>query len=124
MQAVGKRSIPTILKTHWESKTTSHLVNGFNRSGLWPFERSAISVDKCVKEVEELADENTMAITPCPDTPQVSKVGNSISHSPHPSQSNKKAAEIAKKKHKQVQAKEGEVLTTPEVLRRLQEAKT
>ena len=44
---------------------------------------------------------------------------------PQPSQSNKKAAEIAKKKHNRVQTKEGEVLTTPDVLRRLQEeAKT
>ena len=125
MQAVGKRSFPTLLKTLWESKTTSHLVNGFNRSRLSPFDRNAISVDKCVKEVEELADENTLAITPCPDTPQVSTTGNSGSHSPPSFSMQQEAAEIAKKKHKRVQAKEGEVLTTPEVLRRLQEeAKT
>ena len=44
---------------------------------------------------------------------------------PQPSKCSKKVAEIAKKKHKLAQTKEGEVLTNPEVLRRLQEeAKT
>ena len=83
MQAVGK----------------SHFLG----SGLWPFDRSAISVEKFVKEVEELADEYTLAITPSPVTPQLSTAGSSRSNSPpplQPSQSNKKAAEIAKKKHK------------------------
>ena len=41
--------------------------------------------------------------------------------SPQPSENTKKAVEIAKKQCKRVQANEGDVLTTPEVLKRLQE---
>ena len=41
--------------------------------------------------------------------------------SPQPSENTKKAVEIAKKQRKRVQANKGDVLTTPEVLERLQE---
>ena len=63
MQAVEKGSFPTLLKILWDSKTSSHLINGFKQPGLWPHDRNAISVEKCVTEVEELADEN-IAIIP------------------------------------------------------------
>ena len=62
MQAVANGSFPALIETLCESKTTSHLVTGFNRSGLWPYDRSAASIDKCLREVEELADENHIQI--------------------------------------------------------------
>ena len=55
-QAVEKGSFPTPLKILWDRKTPSHLINGFKQSGLWPHDRNAVRVKKCLTEVEELAD--------------------------------------------------------------------
>ena len=48
IQAVEKGSLPTILKILRDSKTSSHLINGFKQSGLWPHGRNTVRVEKCV----------------------------------------------------------------------------
>ena len=67
MQAFKKGLFPTLIKILWDSKTTSHLVNRFKWSGLWPLNRNVVSMKNCVTEVNDFADENTVAIFPGPD---------------------------------------------------------
>ena len=47
MQAVEKGSFPTLLKKFWDTKSSLHLVSGFKGAGLWPFDQSAVNIEKC-----------------------------------------------------------------------------
>ena len=97
------------------------MINGFKQSGLWPHGRNTVRVEKCITQVEKLADgdENT-AIAAGPETPQKGlqqAIVQAIAS--QPSENTKKAVEVAKK-CKRAQVKEGKILTTPERLQRLQ----
>ena len=118
MQSVEKGSFPSLLKQLWETVSSTHLINGFRKAGLWPFNQAAVSVEKCVAEADDIIVETE----PGADTPRKAlrqAIINAIA--PPPSKDTEKALENAKKKRKRVQAKSGEVLTTPTVLQRLKD---
>ena len=72
----------------------------------------------------EIADENTLAIIPCPDASnKVLLVSDSIGYSFSPSERTRKAVELVKN-GKRVHAKEGEILTNVEVSTKLQKGRS
>ena len=117
MQAVVKGSFPTLLKQLWENKSAGHLSKGFRKSGLWPFNRHAIDVEKCVTEM--VIDENNSPTVQGPGTPQKCLQRAIITTiATPPSEETQAALANANKPRKRVQAKTGEALTTQVVLKR------
>ncbi len=53
MIAVDKGSFPTLLKMLWEYKSADNLIGGFRGSRFWPFNASAVNVEKCIEGDED-----------------------------------------------------------------------
>ncbi len=127
MIAVDKGSFPTLLKKLWEYKSADNLIGGFRGSGLWPFNASAVNVEKCIEGDEDDQPQPSTSSTQdtTPDNVLASPsrrilreaIVNAIA--PTPSAETKLALQNSRRKRKRVQATHGEVLTTDQVAEHL-----
>ena len=125
MKSADKGSFPVFLKQLWEKKSASHLVGGFRGSGLWPFNPNAIRDSKNGQYHVSASSEPQ----PGPSSQEESAV-NTLRKllcktiietiAPPMSHATKDAVANSNRKRKRVQAKAGEVLTSSEVLKRLE----
>ena len=118
LKSVDKATFPTLLAKLWSELNPAHVMAGFRGSGLYP-----ICPEKVKPRVVETASPSSSpdAEPPSPARAIADAVLGVLS--PPPSAAAQSAMTNSKRSRRRVQAKQGEVLTSPEVLKRLQEEK-
>ena len=123
MQTVDKATFPSLLSQLWRKISHQNARSGFRGTGLWPLNKAAVPAGRIMKSFSSSANDDQSA----PDSHALYSPRKLLQDailttiSPPLSAENKAALKNKSLKRRRIQANAGELLTTEDVCKRLQQ---